>query len=491
MIDVARVSLRPYQEELIARVRARLAAGCRRVVLVAVTGAGKTVMAARMIEGAVERGRRILFLAHRTELIDQARDKLAGYGIRAGVIQGARLGDPLAAVQVASVQTLARRVVRPRRAAAPGWDGGTVIDPLAGFDLVIVDEAHHATAASYRAVLDAYPQAAVVGLTATPYRLDGSGLGDLFGAIEAGPQVAELIAAGWLVQPVVYAPPSPAELAGVRVRAGEFAIDAAERILDRAAPIEEMVGAWRRHAAGRLTVGFACTVAHAGHCAAAFRAAGIPAAAIDGTTPAEERAAALASLAAGELRVLWNCALLTEGWDLPACSAVLLGRPTMSRALWRQMVGRGLRAAEGKADCVVLDHVGATHRFGLPDDPDEYALDGSVETCGTGVRAARRLACRACHRAFPAVLPCCPACGWVVPLSLRRPERAVDEREGLELRPAARMGDEERRAIYLSLLRRAESKGYAPGWAAHRYRERFACYPPRRWSLDVLELRSA
>jgi DNA repair protein RadD len=487
MIQRARPDLRPYQDDLIGRVRARISGGCRRVVLVAVTGAGKTVMAGRMIDLAVERGRRVLFLAHRTELIEQAQAKLAQFGVQAGIIQGARLGDPSAAVQVASVQTLVRRLSRPRRQSSPLWSGPTMIDPLASFDLVVVDECHHATAASYRAVLEAYPQAVVIGLTATPYRLDGSGLGDLFDGLEAGPQVADLIRDGYLVQPVVYAPPSPAELAGVSVRAGEYAIDVAERILDRTAPIAEMVAAWQARAGGRLSVGFACSVEHAEHCAAAFRAAGIPSAAIDGGTAAGERAEVLQRLAAGELRVVWNCALLTEGWDLPACACVLLARPTMSRALWRQMVGRGLRSAPEKADCVVLDHVGATHRFGLPDDPDTYSLDGSVQGCAAepgGGRGVRLLSCRSCARAFDPVMPCCPACGWVVPMALRRDPRATAERQELSLRPAARMTEDDRKGIYLSLLRRAEAKGYASGWAAHRYRERFACYPPRHWAME-------
>lgn len=477
MIALARPSLRPYQSELLGRVRARIQSGTRRVVLVAVTGAGKTVMAADMITSAVERARRTLFLAHRTELIDQAGAKLASCGVRHGVIKAGRQGEEAAPVQVASVQTLQRRLMKPRRRSPPGWNGTPAPDALAAFDLVIIDECHHATAAGYRSVLTAYPRSAVVGLTATPYRLDGSGLGDVFQAIEAGPQVSEMLRLGYLVPPRIYAPPPPIELEHLRMRAGDYVISDAERVLDRTAPIAELVESWQHRAAGRTSVGFACSVQHAEHCAEAFRAAGIPSMAIDGATPADVRAQALADLAAHRLRVLWNCMLLTEGWDLPSCSAVLLARPTKSRCLWRQMIGRGLRTADGKTDCVVLDHVGSVYRFGMPDEDDEYSLDGPVKRVGHG---GGPLICRECG-AIVGKLPCCPECGWVVPILDVRAPRSWDERDPDELQPAQRLTEDYRCRVYWELLSKARERGYQDGWAAHRYRERFGTYPQRVW----------
>ena len=477
------VDLRPYQVDLLDRVLARLRAGESRGVLVAVTGAGKTVMAAAMIGPAAARGKRVLFLAHRRELIGQASAKLAQWDVAHGIVQAGVRGEPGLPVQVASVQTLARRLVREQHPATPAGWRGSLPPGLTGFDLVVIDECHHVTASQYQEIVTACADAAVIGLTATPYRLDGSGLGDVFDWIEAGPQVAELVRLGFLVPPVVYAPPSPEELSRIRLRAGDVSMRDAAGILDKTAPIAEIVASWRLRAAGRTSVGFACTVEHAQHLAAAFVAAGIPATAVDGAMAAGERAARLQDLAEGRVRVLFNCAVLTEGWDLPTCSCVILARPTHSRCLWRQMIGRGLRAAAGKRDCVILDHVGSVHRFGRPDADDRYSLDG--ERKGDGL-----LRCPDCEETV-GHLPCCPACGWVVPL----PEpRATDlpggielqQRTELDLELAARGDDlEERRLLYLDWMAIARAKGYNPGWAAHRYRDRFGTWPPRPWAAGV------
>lgn len=480
MIARTRPSLRPYQLDLTARARMRRAAGVRRTCLVAVTGAGKTVMGADLINSEADQGGRVLFLAHRTELIDQACDKLASFGVRTGVIQGQRPGDPLAPVQVASVQTMARRLQRRRPAAASGWAGLAAPDALAPFSLIVIDECHHATADGYGAVMSAYPDADVLGLTATPYRLDGSGLRDVFDVIESGPQIAELIRLGFLVRPVVYAPPSPVELAGIRLRRGDYALDQVERVLDQTAPIAEMIAAWRQRAAGRTTVGFACTVEHARHLAKAFCAAGIPSEAIGGDCSAGERAAALGRLASGQTLHLWNCMLLTEGWDLPRCAAVQLARPTMSRCLWRQMTGRGLRPDAGKTDCVILDHVGSVHRFGAIEEPDQYSLDGVERaTDDDGRSGSSVLHCGECRTVIERGLPCCPSCGWVVP---RRAPPSLPVRGELELEQARAMTEEQRRTIYWQFLTRARERGFREGWAAHRYRERFGAWPPRPWA---------
>lgn len=478
MIALPRPTLRPYQTALIDRVRYRLRSGLRKICMVAVTGAGKTVMAGEMILASVERGKRVLFLAHRTELIEQASAKLTAFGVRHGIIKAGIPGDPAAAVQVASVATLVRQLARPRPRMPAGWEGVAVPSAVDAFDLVVIDECHHATAAGYRAVLDAFPRAAVIGLTATPYRLDGSGLGDIFEAIEAGPQISELIALGFLVRPVVYAPPPPSELAQLRVRAGEYQIAAAERILDKAAPIEEIVAAWKSRAAGRLSVGFACTVEHAEHCAAAFRAAGIPSLAIDGATARQQRAQALAALADGQVQVIWNCMLLTEGWDLPACGCVILARPTLSRSLWRQMVGRGLRKADGKSDCIVLDHVGSVYRFGMPEERDEYSLDALPKRHSCAAPPTL-LVCPRCDVVL-GLEDRCPRCGWTPPVTDAR-QGLPGERRQLDLTPARLLTDTERKAIYWELLTKARDRKFSDGWAAHRYRERFGRYPLSQW----------
>ena len=196
--------LRPYQYDVMARVEAAIAAGHRHPLLVAATGAGKTVIAAAIVKAYADCSRRVLFFSHRREITKQTCEKLFALGIDAGIIQAGWPGRPCQSVQVASIQTLHARGELPPA------------------DLVIVDEAHHARAASYQAVLAKYPNAVLLGLTATPCRKDGRGLGNVFDVLVECPQVDELIGLGFLVPTVVYGPPSPIDLSGVRTQAGDY-----------------------------------------------------------------------------------------------------------------------------------------------------------------------------------------------------------------------------------------------------------------------------
>lgn len=490
----ARPTLRDYQAELVGGLRSAFRGGARSVLCVLPTGGGKTVVACEVVHGAVAKGRRVLVLAHRVELIDQMSGKLDQFGIPHGVIKsGHPRVDPTAPVQVASVQTLARRLAK-KRTAEPEWDGSpSAADDQGRFGLIVCDECHHIAADSYQTILDADPSAPVLGMTATPYRLDGKGLGETFTTLVGGPQIPELIRGGFLVQPRVLAPPAAAALQGLRSTAGDFAMGQAASILDARAPLTEIVQTWQRRAHDRLTVAFACTVEHAEHLAEAFRSAGVSSVAVDGTTAAGEREARLAAFAAGQVRVLVNCNLLTEGWDVPHCAAAILARPTKSRAMWRQQVGRALRSAPGKGDALILDHVGAVHRFGLPDEVEEWTLDDVAADEGE-----QQALCPACCAVLPATdeapLMHCAICGAALPQSLRvqrgpRDNQGTNERHHLELGQVRAKTPEERRSIYWSLLRVARDRQYSEGWAAHRYRDRFGGYPPQPWR-DQYEMRN-
>lgn len=482
---LARPQLRPYQVDGVQRLRLGFRAH-RRVLCVLPTGGGKTVVASWIIDSAVEHGSRVLFLAHRTELIEQASRKLDEFGVDHGVIKSAHGRQDLSKpVQVASVQTLVRRL--DRLAAAVRCDDLPWAKP---FDLIVVDEAHHTSAGSYLKILEAYPEARILGLTATPYRMDGDGLGDCYDHLEALATVPQLIEAGYLVRTRTFAPAPPEALGKVHTRAGEFRVDEAAEVLDQVAPLQEIVDTWHRHAADRLTVAFGCTVQHGQKIATAFRACGIAAAAIDGNTPAGERADVLSRLAAGELRVVANCGILTEGWDLPACSSVILARPTKSRSLWRQMVGRGMRSAPGKTDCLILDHAANCSRFGTPDEADAYSLLGAVpEEHDLG----QQILCPNCSALNDASEFLCVECrahlprpkseekderGWSTPTG----PRGFEERKALELGEVRPLTEEERKAWYHARLEEADARGYKSGWAAHRYRERFAQWPPSHWA---------
>jgi len=308
------VILRPYQADAVARSREALRAGRRCILLVAPTGSGKTVIAAHIIASAVARGRRVLFVAHRRELIDQAFGKLRDAGLAdVGVIMaGDRRRNPVAPVQVASIDTLRRR-------AKPASD------------LVIIDEAHRALARSYAELREAYPLATHLGLTATPYRADGRGLGDAYEALVSVASPATLIADGYLVEPRVYTVPASdlPDLSRVRLSRGDYAPEQLSAAVDRVGLVGSIVEHWKRHARGVRTVAFAASVSHSQRIAAQFVAAGIAAEHLDGETPVDERAAILRRLEACETLVVSNYGVLCEGWDQPAVKCCILARPTI------------------------------------------------------------------------------------------------------------------------------------------------------------------
>ena len=249
----------------------------------------------------------------------------------------------------------------------------TTID-LPPANLVIVDEAHHARARTWRRLIEAYPLARIVGLTATPCRGDGRGLGNTFELLIEGASVAELVAGHWLVQTKVYAPSRP-DLTGIQVRRGDYVEDQLAAKVNTAQLVGDIVEHWHKLGECRRTVVFAVNVAHSVHIRNEFRRSGVLAEHIDGSTPLEERNSILKQLATGKIEIVTNCQVLTEGWDCPEVSCIVLARPTKSLGLYRQMTGRTLRPAPGKTDALVLDHAGAVFQHGFVDDPIVWTLD--------------------------------------------------------------------------------------------------------------------
>jgi superfamily II DNA or RNA helicase len=222
--------------------------------------------------------------------------------------------------------------------------------------------------------IENYPDATVLGLTATPCRGDGRGLGSIFQTMIQCPQVGELVELGWLVKTRVYAPVDP-DLAGIHTRHGDYAENELADRMDRPKLVGDIVTNWLKFGEHRKTVCFATSVRHSIHIRDEFISSGIRAEHIDGTTPMDERDATLARLNSGELEVVSNCMVLTEGWDMPSLSCLILARPTKRMGLYRQMVGRGLRPEPGKTDCIVIDHSGATYRLGFAEDHVAWTLD--------------------------------------------------------------------------------------------------------------------
>jgi superfamily II DNA or RNA helicase len=284
------IELRPYQVEVIADFDRAVAAGQKRVILVSPTGSGKTVIASAVIKSAVAARQNVLMLAHRREIITQTSGKLFNHRIAHGIIQAGFPLRPLEQVQVASVQTLWRRAIR----------GDRMELPLA--DLLIIDECHHCPATTYRKIIDAYPDAVLLGLTATPCRGDGRGLGGIFETMIECPQVAALIEQKHLVSTRCYAPTTP-DLAGVRVQAGDYVETQLADRMDQPKLIGDIVTHWHKYSERRKTIVFAVNVSHSVHLRDEFIKSGVRAEHIDGGTPKKERDASLSRLASGEIEL--------------------------------------------------------------------------------------------------------------------------------------------------------------------------------------------
>ena len=455
------MQLRGYQQQAIGDLRKAYRNGCRAPLLCLPTGGGKTIIFSAIAQSAAVRGRQVLILVHRRELLHQASRKLTDIGLDHGLI-AAGIAESNQAVQVASVQTLVRRLSRI------DWQPS----------LIIIDEAHHASAGQWNRILSQWPDAYRLGVTATPCRLSGAGLGTAFDELVLGPSVADLIDAGFLSPARIYAPPQVADLTQLRRRAGDYAIDQAATAMDRPTVTGDAIAHYTRLASGQRAIAFCCNVQHAEHVATSFNAAGIPAATLLGSADPLRRDATVAAFDAGQVQVLVTVDVVSEGFDIPAASCAILLRPTQSLGLYLQQVGRVLRPAPGKQAAVVLDHVGNVHRHGWPDDPRQWSLEGVSRRAGTGGLAAPTV--RTCPQCFAAFKPqpVCPCCGHEQPAPKTRPMRQVDgelqelRREGVRQRVAER-----RKARTLpQLLALAKQRGYSPAWAykVHNARSRSA-----------------
>jgi len=450
------LQLRPYQQQAIADLRGAFRDGAHAPLLVAPTGAGKTVIIAAVLQGIAVRGRSAIVLVHRRELIAQTSAKLTLADVPHGII-AAGVSGANASIQVASVQTLARRL--DRITAQP--------------DLIVIDEAHHATAGTWGKALSHWPDALRLGVTATPVRQDGRGLGMVFDRLVLGPSTAELTSGGFLCPARIYAPPPVADLSGLHRRAGDYAIDEAAERMDRPTVTGDAIAHYQRLAAGQRAIAFCCSVKHAEHVCAAFNHAGIEAATLLGCTDPLRRDATVARFAAGELQVLVTVDVVSEGFDIPAAGCAILLRPTQSLGLYLQQVGRVLRPAVDKKLAIILDHVGNVHRHGWPDDHREWSLDDRLKRAGAaGPPAPSVRTCEVCFAAFKPA-PICPCCGTAAKVSAREIQQRDGELQELERTHQRRQVGKARSLA--ELLAVAKQRGYAPGWAYRIHQARGKC----------------
>jgi superfamily II DNA or RNA helicase len=329
---------------------------------------------------------RTVILGHRQEIADQISLALSNLGVAHGLIRpdAAMTSDP---VRVAMAQTLVRR-----------------LDAVPEPHLLIIDEAHHAVASTWVRIAAAWPNARVLGVTATPERLDGRGLCDAFDTMVVGPDTAQLIAQGWLAPVRYLAPETGLDLSTVRTLGGDYSTADLAGVVDRDTVTGNVVEHYLHHLGGRTAIAFTCTVAHANHVALRFRNAGIPAESIDGSMTPAERRAVVGRLRTGAIRVLTSCEVISEGFDAPAVGGCILLRPTQSLALFLQQVGRCLRPKANGAEATVLDHVGNVFRHGLPTAPHAWSLfsarRAAADRNNAVTEASRLKRCAACGMVF-------------------------------------------------------------------------------------------
>ena len=455
------IELYDYQRAMIADIREQYRGGARAPLLVSPTGSGKTVLFSAITKATAAKGKRVTILAHRQELVEQISTALKEFGVAHGIIAPdfAITGHP---VQVASVFTLARRT---RRYMPP--------------DLLIIDEAHHAVAGStWGKITTAYPGARILGVTATPVRLDGSGLGQIFDRLVCGPTTADLIDMGRLSRLSVYAPPG-VDTAGIHTRMGDFVRDELLAAVDKPKITGDAVLHYRKLAPGHRAVAFCVSVEHAKHVAAEFMSAGFCAVSVDGTLERSVRKGIINDFKAGTIKVLTSCDLFSEGFDCPAIEVGISLRPTQSQGLWRQQVGRCLRAFEGKDRALILDHAGNSIRLGVPGLTPEpvWSLAGTDKA----TKSDRTVGVRVCPKCFAAGrsgAPTCTACGFTHPVESRKVESIGGELAELTAEQlSARFSQQRTAARDLSALielGRTRGMKHPEQWAEHVQRARDA-----------------
>jgi len=445
-------TLHNFQRDAIEQIRASVRAGSRRPLLVAPTGAGKTVMFCSITANFHSAGKTVYILVHRQELITQTSGMLHRYGIPHGIIDPKSHYDPEQLVHVCSVQTLVRRLKNHK---AP--------------DLIIVDEAHHAVAGTWRKILDASTGSLVLGVTATPERLDGAGLKDVFDDLIRGPEAADLIQEGFLSKPEYWSHPSM-DMTGKRIVMGDFRVSDLEAALTKRV-IGDAVETYRAKADKMPAVAFCPTLAKARAVASDFCAVGYKFAVIDGTLTREERKTMVDQLADGTLDGLCSCEIISEGFDLPTIGCAILLRPTQSVAIHLQQIGRALRTYPGKQKAVILDHAGNLRRHGLVEDFRDWSLEGGVAKKQTKSTIRE---CPKCHAVVRISVMECSECGFdftpkakpiIAPV-----KGELQQIQASEQKPIGNPNQEAARAGSLEELQAIARKyGYKQGWAWHRW----------------------
>ena len=437
--------LRPYQLSAIAEIRQAFKTH-RRVLFVCPTGGGKTMI---FCDIARRSTKRVLILAHRKELVEQASERI---GVPHGVIMSGTTPNYDERIQIASVMTYASRMHK--------------FTP----EFIIVDECHHVVAGSWEKITRAFPNAFILGVTATPCRLDGKGLGAAFDTLVNSSTIQQLIDLKYLVKPVTYA--SKNDFSKIKTTAGDYDKKELMATFGKATITGDAIKTWRKYAEDLPTVVFCISINHAAQVAGMFNLLGHPAEVVTGQLEKSERAARLNRLKTGETKIIVSVDIISEGTDIPAVGCIILLRPTKSLALYLQQVGRGLRVMEGKNHCIILDHAGNCFRHGLATQVREWEL--TTDKIKETKKMATIRQCKNCYAVFGALVDKCPECGYVVPPQPKKMKMIAGELVPIDEIPQKKIEAKQEEWACKTLAeweRVAFLRGYKKGWAYIRYRE--------------------
>lgn len=438
------MELRPYQQELVNKIRQAICSGCTRVCAVLGCGGGKSVIIATIAKAATDRGNRVLFLVHRKELVNQIKRTMDRQGVNPKLCS------------VSMVQTVSRRKTLAK-----------MIPPA----LIIVDEAHHSLAAGYLRIFDYFPQATVVGFTATPQRMGIGGLGKVF------QQLVESVSTKWLIQHHYLAPyhlysVPLTSVTGIHTKRGDYDQQEIARLMNKGTIFGGTVQSWLQQAKGKKTIVYCASIKTSQTTAKAFQDQGIPAAHLDGGTPKAERERIVQAFRDGRILVLCNVDLFGEGFDVPDCEAVQLLRPTKSLTLFIQQAMRPMRINPhdpGK-EAIILDHVGNYTRHGFLDDDHEWTLETKKKKKKSETTTRQ---CPVCYHVFipqpKAAQIKCPYCGHLFEEE-RAPRAEQEELDGVTLKEVKESpySDYRKATTWEQLEFFRKGKHYKLGWSLHK-----------------------
>jgi len=425
------MQLRDYQSDGINKIRKTFSSGVRRVAYIAPCGAGKGTMVAYMANKAADNGKNVLFIIHRQELLQQIADDI---------------GRKHELIQLASVQTIVRQ-----------------LDKIPVPDLIISDEFHHGTANTWRKIFNYFKNAYLVGLTATPARTDGSGLGEICDELIIGPSVKWLISKGFLAPYRYFAPPMPVDFSDIKIKLGDYDQKEIAVRMDKPHITGQAIEHYKQLAEGKQAIVYCASIQHSINTVDSFISYGYNAKHVDGKTPDEERKQAIADFKSGKLRIMSNVDLFGEGLNLPGVEVVILLRPTQSLVLHVQQSMRSMRPGEGKT-AIIIDAVGNVFRHGLPDEERSWSLESKKRSKKEKDPSVGIKSCPECYAAHDPA-PQCPECKFIYPVKSRNLEESDgDLKEITAIEKRERRMDVGKCKTIDELKAIAADRGYKSSW---------------------------